>query len=164
VRVAIPIWAGRVSPVFDVAKRLLVAEIEDDQELTVSQRFIADVRPEYRGKYLSEIGVDVLICGAISRTMETLITAAGVNLIAQVTGTIEQVLLALKSGQLAESEFVAPGCAHLDYTSRAFSRLMEDDTHPRQPKQKSSFGTSSTRQKDEMRAELEVTDRPMSDN
>ena len=44
-KIAIPYWAGRVSPVFDVAKHLLVAEIDNDAEVKRESVAIEETGP-----------------------------------------------------------------------------------------------------------------------
>jgi len=43
---------------------------------------------------LTGLGVDTLICGAISRPLAYMVTTAGINLIAWISGQVEDVLQA----------------------------------------------------------------------
>ena len=63
-----------------------------------------------RATRLADLGVDVLICGAISRPLEAMLTSAHVRVIAQTCGSAEDVLRAFASGQLTERAFLMPGC------------------------------------------------------
>ena len=109
-RIAVPVWRDRVSPVFDVAGSLRLVDLEDGTPLRRSDANIQEDDPGVRVQKLSELGVDVLICGAISRPLETMLTAAGVKVIAQVCGGVEEVLEAYRSGRLGEPAFAKPGC------------------------------------------------------
>lgn len=59
---------------------------------------------------VAELGVDVLVCGAIPRPLEAMLLSTGVEVILQTCGPVEDVLGALVSGQLTEQAFVIPGC------------------------------------------------------
>jgi predicted Fe-Mo cluster-binding NifX family protein len=109
-RVAIPTWNGAISPVFDVARRLLVVDIEGGSEVSRNETMLEDTQFASRVNRVSDIGVNVLICGAISRPLEAMLASSGVRVIAQTCGSTEDVLRAFASGQLTDTAFVMPGC------------------------------------------------------
>jgi predicted Fe-Mo cluster-binding NifX family protein len=109
-RIAVPVWRDRVSPVFDVAGNLLLVDLEDGAPLQRSDANIREDDIHARVQKLSELGVDILICGAISRPLETILTAAGVKVIARICGGVEEVLGAYRSGRLGDPAFAMPGC------------------------------------------------------
>ncbi len=108
--VAIPIWQSRVSPVFDVAGEMLVARIRDGCLEYSGQVPITAQGPQARAEVLQEAEVDVLICGAISWSMERAICAAGIEVISQTCGQVQTVLGAYLDGRLQRGEFLMPGC------------------------------------------------------
>ena len=109
-KVAIPHWQGRISPVFDVAGRVLVVEIRSGEELA-RQDVVLDVEdPQLRAARLAQMGADLLICGAISWPLEMALSACGVDVIPQTCGEVEQVLAAFAAGQLQRDAFQMPGC------------------------------------------------------
>lgn len=108
--VAIPIWQNRVSPVFDVAGQVLVARIRKGGVEISGQVPVTAQDPQARLEVLQEAGVDVLICGAISRSMERAICAAGIEVISQTCGQVQSVLAAYLDGRLQRGEFLMPGC------------------------------------------------------
>ena len=71
--------------------------------------FDAEGIPERVGR-LAETGVDVLICGAISWPLEMAVSAAGIEVIPQVCGDVEQVLTAWTDGRFRQEAFLMPGC------------------------------------------------------
>ncbi len=112
IRIAIPHWQGRISPVFDVAGNVLVVEVDDGVEQS-RQDIVFDIEePRARAGRLSETRADVLICGAISRPLEVAISAAGVEVISQICGKVESVLAAFAEGRLDQGEFLMPGCCN----------------------------------------------------
>ncbi|MGD2108039.1 MAG: NifB/NifX family molybdenum-iron cluster-binding protein [Phycisphaerae bacterium] len=111
-RVAVPVWGERVSPVFDVANRLLMADIEGDQEIFRNELILDEREPGRRAQRVAELHVDVLICGAISEALETMLTSAGVEVVAQICGPTDEVLHAFVSGRLTGDVFLMPGCGN----------------------------------------------------
>ena len=109
-KVAIPTWTGRVSPVFDVAKRLLVVELKGDGPVNREEVAVEETQLLPRAKRVAQLGVDVLICGAISMPLEAMLTSAGVRVIPHICGPVEDVLLAFASGRLTDDAFLMPGC------------------------------------------------------
>jgi predicted Fe-Mo cluster-binding NifX family protein len=110
-RVAIATWNDRVSPVFDTSSRLLVLDVEHD---AVRDRRVvemgADTFPAQRAQRLTELGVNVLICGAISRLLAGFVSATGIVVIPWVSGPVEGVLRAYLLKRLSDSRWKMPGC------------------------------------------------------
>jgi len=112
-RVAIPTWNGRVSPVFDTASRLLLVDVKVNVECS---RFETDISEAFvfgKTARLKELGVDTLICGAISGQLSHRIMIDGIKLIPWISGHVEDVLQAFLSKKLVDVEFMMPG--HPDY-------------------------------------------------
>ena len=109
-RTAIPIAEGRISPVFDVARRLLLVDIENKREVSRTEEVLEEPELAARARRVAELGADVLVCGAISRPLEAMLLSTGVKVIPQTCGPVENVLQAFVSGQLTEQAFVIPGC------------------------------------------------------
>ncbi len=109
-KVAIPIWQGRVSPVFDVARHLQVFEIEAGSARQVRDLDCDGDGFSQRVARLAETGTAVLICGAISRPLEMAVTAAGIQVIAQTCGDVQDVADAYAKGHLTTETFLMPGC------------------------------------------------------
>jgi len=109
-RVAIPYWQGRVSPVFDVAGNVLLVDVADGMEQARESVAIDTQQPYARADLLAGKGVKVLICGAISWPLERALAAVGIEVIPQTSGDIEQVLAAFIHGQLGQDAFLMPGC------------------------------------------------------
>jgi len=108
-RIAIAHWTGRVSPVFDVSDRLLLIDVEGGKEHRREDIKLASDSPFERARELLNLGVEILICGAISNVMEILITGAGVQVFGFMCGDVESVIRAFISGHLADARFWMPG-------------------------------------------------------
>ncbi|HPG68846.1 MAG TPA: NifB/NifX family molybdenum-iron cluster-binding protein [Candidatus Hydrogenedentes bacterium] len=109
-KAAIPDWQGRVSPVFDVAAQLVVVDVEDGQ--VRERRMVAMTADglQARAEHVAELGVNVLICGAISWPLELALSNAGVEVVPQTCGEVEDVLAAFVAGRLGHDAFLMPGC------------------------------------------------------
>lgn len=109
-RIAIPQWQGRVSPVFDVAANLLIREMVEGREVGRQEiALIASDAIERARQVAQTHDVDVLICGAISSQLEAALSSAGVLVIAHICGRIEEVLEAFQVGELNRKAFMMPG-------------------------------------------------------
>ena len=109
-RIAISFWMERVSPVFDVSKHLLLVDVENSNEFKRYNKTIVETDLISRAHYIEDLGVKVLICGAISRSMKLILHAKGIDVIGQVCGNIEEILQAFLKGSLSDQSFLMPGC------------------------------------------------------
>ena len=109
--VAITVWGNRISPVFDSAQTLLVAEIREDRLVDRKiQRFQAAMFNRCL-RLLEELDVQVLICGALCEGPTRLLEAHGIEVIPFVTGETEKVLACFIQGKDLQ-DFAMPGCGH----------------------------------------------------
>ena len=110
-RIAIPDWNGQVSPVFDYAQRLLVIDTCDGVETGRQKTALVQFDLGRRALQLADLGVELLICGAISRPLEAAIKAQGVRIKRHVCGETKQILQTfLDRGHIPE-RFLMPGCS-----------------------------------------------------
>ncbi|MFP4053828.1 MAG: NifB/NifX family molybdenum-iron cluster-binding protein [Phycisphaerae bacterium] len=109
-KVAIPHWQGRISPVFDVAGRVLLVDVVDGAALSRRDVALESEDPQQRAADLANLGGELLICGAISRQMEMALSAVGIEVIPQTCGEVEEVLVAFTQGRLPQEAFLMPGC------------------------------------------------------
>jgi len=109
-KIAMPIWQGRISPVMDAAARLLVIEYDGDREVNRAEESLDEEFLPRRAKHLVDLGIDVLICGGISQPLFSLVAAQGITVIPWVTGQTEQILVAYHGNRLHRRQFAMPGC------------------------------------------------------
>lgn len=109
-RVAIPLWQGRVSPVFDEACRILLVDILDKQEQYRQEESLMARNPFERAQVLPKLGVDLLICGMISQTQQTALISAGIRIIPHICGPMDEVIAALLDGRIESGALLMPGC------------------------------------------------------
>jgi hypothetical protein len=97
-RIAIPVWNGRVSPVFDVAKKIRVVDIDAENGslvATATRTLEAGGTPAT----LTELGVNLLICSAISVPVDG------------ICGPADDIVEAFIAGDTTLARFNAPGNA-----------------------------------------------------
>lgn len=109
-KIAVTIWEDRISPVFDASRRLLIVDIEKAGIGERSLLMFDPERPSGLVKTLANLGVEVLICGAISQLPATIINAADITLMPFITGKVDRVLAAFARGEALEPTFLMPGC------------------------------------------------------
>ncbi len=109
-KIAVPVWNGFVSNVFDFAHRLLLVDIENGKEASRSEVALESQLLPQRTGQLKDLGIDVLICGAISRTLANMVITSEIHVLPYVTGSIDDVIQAYLTDQLVKPEFSMPGC------------------------------------------------------
>jgi len=109
-KVALTVWESRVSPVFDSARMALIAEVENAVVVNRHYEPLGSELPLSRAVKLSELGVMVLICGAISQLFADMVEAHGIRVVPFITGNVNQVLDAYLKGLLHMPSFQMPGC------------------------------------------------------
>jgi len=108
-KVAIPVWQDRVSSVLDFSQRLVVVELKDGGETSRVEIALSERNVFAKLAKLQELGIDVLICGAVSQLLASAFMACGIQLLPYVTGRVDDVLTAYQAGQLGLPQFMLPG-------------------------------------------------------
>jgi len=109
-KVAIPCWQGRVSPVLDVASSALLVTLDWGRETARQDVSVQGTDALHRAQHISHLGADTVICGAISRPLELALHSVGVAVIAHICGPVDDVLTAFMDERLNEDAYLMPGC------------------------------------------------------
>lgn len=107
--VAIPVFQGSVSPVFDFAQRLLVIHSPGPGLMTREELDLSAVPSLRRAAHLAEKGVRVLICGGISVQLSSMMEMKGIRIISGVAGEIGPVVRAYHAAKLPDADLAMPG-------------------------------------------------------
>ncbi|MCB2153515.1 hypothetical protein KQI84_01405 [bacterium] len=107
---AFAIWENRIAPVFDTARQLHIVQMSSGDVVAESQEALREEVPLQRANRLLGLGIETLVCGAISRTLFQVIQSAGVQVIAFIAGDLPDVVEAWQEGRLEEERFAMPGC------------------------------------------------------
>jgi predicted Fe-Mo cluster-binding NifX family protein len=108
-KVAITVWNRRVSPVFDVCREALILEVENGSISSRIAENLSSENPSTKIERLVALGVETLICGAISEPLYWELTQRKMKVIGFVAGEIEEVLQAFLSKGLPTASLSMPG-------------------------------------------------------
>ena len=109
-KVAIPVSGTRVSPLFDVARTLLLVDLDGGELKNRSRCALTPGLPLQRARFLADLGVTTLVCGGISAPFAMMVQSHSIRLIPWVAGEVEDVAQAHAAGHLAGPQFTMPGC------------------------------------------------------
>jgi predicted Fe-Mo cluster-binding NifX family protein len=109
-KLALTVWENRISPVFDCAQRLLVVDVKGEMATSKHLEPFRYESPFSRATRLSDLGIKVLICGAVSESFANIIETYGITIIPFIAGSVEDVLDAYLKDELYSAKFRMPGC------------------------------------------------------
>jgi predicted Fe-Mo cluster-binding NifX family protein len=109
-KVAVPVWENRVSPVFDTASRVLVVDFQDGKEVLRYHVEIPGQSPPEKVAGLRASGVVILLCGAISRQLLDLLVTAGIEVWPFRAGPADELLRAFIEDRISDPRYLMPGC------------------------------------------------------
>jgi len=108
-KVAIAVWEDRVSSVLDFSQRLVVVALEAGRETGRTEIDLREHSAFVKLARLRDLGIDVVICGAVSQPLACAFQGCGIQLLPYVTGTVDEVLKAYRAGQLSRPQYALPG-------------------------------------------------------
>jgi len=109
-KIAIPVFEGRISPLFDVAGEFSLFEINNrciEREYTIETLGFSEV---YIISKLKDEETDIIICSAISRCVANICSINHITLISGIIGSVQEVIGAFNNNKLVIEKFVMPGC------------------------------------------------------
>lgn len=109
-KIAIPIWNGCVSSVFDFAESVRMVTLDDKGMTVCCDIALTGSGDLERSNQLISAEPDVLLCGAISRHLAERIEIAGIEVVSLVCGPVDRVIEAYRRGDLTRPEYRLPGC------------------------------------------------------
>ena len=109
-RIALAVWNERISPVFDVARQILLLDIQEGKILTRREATLPGVNPWQQAARLEELNPEILICGAISEPLAGLLAAKSIRVVPFIAGAVNEVIDAYLAGSLPNRALAMPGC------------------------------------------------------
>jgi len=113
-RAAFAVWNHRIAPVFDVAHQIHLVAVESGRVVSETKESLPEDGGAGKALRLTELGVDTLVCGAISRSMQVMVASYGIRTVPFVAGDLRQIIEAWVSGELEQKLFAMPGCCARD--------------------------------------------------
>ena len=109
-KAALTVWDGRMAPVFDVSREALVLTIENGAITSRSIENIETPMAPLKLERLTDLGIQTLVCGAITEPLQHELSVRGVKVIGFVAGEIDEVVKSLLDGTLPTRALSMPGC------------------------------------------------------
>lgn len=103
----------RISPLLDTAQYLSVYDINGASATLTEEYLLCGLSITERSAFFRDAGINILICGAVSRPLCKAILSSNINLIAWISGDIEEILQAYINNSLSDISFAMPGCCGL---------------------------------------------------
>jgi len=121
-KIAITILGNRFAPVFDVSGSLLILEICKNAIINSKIESLDTHNINLKFATIKMCGIDLLICGAISRRFQNKAQEYGIDLISFICGNIEDIINSYLSGKPLKQFFAMPGCSKQKGKSKVASK------------------------------------------
>lgn len=125
-----PFWEDRIAPVFDIARRILIVETASGRVIAETEATLGEGLPGQKAIRLTELGIDILVCGAISNPLRAQVEAYGIRVLPFIAGGLREVVRAWIGGTLERGGFAMPGCPGPGRWCRRGSRHRDSAGHP----------------------------------
>jgi len=109
-RIVVPTHEDRISPVLDAARNFVVFDLDGNHNLHRREVRIDEADVIAKAKRIERLAPDVLICGAISRALASVLLTSGMRVIGNTCGAVDEVVAAWVGGALTEQAYLMPGC------------------------------------------------------
>jgi predicted Fe-Mo cluster-binding NifX family protein len=110
IKTAFAYWDKRIAPVFDTTRHVHVVTHESQQIVKETLETLPESPLVQKALKLVELGIQTLVCGAISKPLHAMVTAYGIRVISYVSGELRDVVQARLDGNLNRDTFAMPGC------------------------------------------------------
>ncbi len=108
-KVALPYWQERISPVLDTAENFLITDIGTDNQTESERINLAGKSYSERAQFLKKQGVSLLLCGAASEHCHGIFVSNGIKVIPWLRGSVDCVIEGFIKSNLHEPTFMMPG-------------------------------------------------------
>jgi len=110
IKTAFAYWDKRIAPVFDTTQLVHVVAHESEQVVWETLESLPENPLVQKALKLVELGIQTLVCGAISRPLHGVVTAYGIRVVPFVAGDLRDVVRAWLDGNPDLDAFAMPGC------------------------------------------------------
>lgn len=116
-KAAFAVWNGRIAPVFDVSRQVIIVEIDAGREISRWQCLFENDEARHKADRLEAWGVQTLVCGAVSHHYASILASGAIDTVAFVAGEIDEIIIAFLAGNLDKPDYRMPGCHRCCRTS-----------------------------------------------
>lgn len=109
-KIAFACWDNHIAPVFDTVRQIYLIETDLGKIVSEKQEPMFGNAPLRNVARLTELDVGTLICGAISRPVQEMVTAHGIHVIPFVAGKLFEVIRAWQANEINSDLYAMPGC------------------------------------------------------
>ena len=109
-KTAFSVYGDRIAPVFDTADRVFVVRSAAGGAVAEAWEAVPSEDPFRKVAHLAGLGIQALVCGAVSRPVQEMLAAQGIRITPFVTGELQSVMAAWREGRLNGAAFAMPGC------------------------------------------------------
>ena len=109
IRLAIPIFRSRVSPVLDSCTSVLLVDVEKNREIERKEIYLDELSLTERVTIFQKSRVRTVICGGISDILQNMLRSLDIALVPGIAGEVDQVVAAYLSKGLDKPQFRMPG-------------------------------------------------------
>lgn len=110
VKAAFVVWQGLIAPLFDTSRMACIVEVLPERAAAERIEYFQETSPAAKVLRLVEWEVTTLVCGAISRHVQAIAVANGIQVISYVAGDAQAVMRAWLEERIDDAEFKMPGC------------------------------------------------------
>ena len=114
VRIAIPIFMDRVSPVLDTCTQIMLVDFNQNSEAGRTQYVMEGATLFERVIFLKRAGVQIIICSTLSDSFHHMLQEAKIELVCGIAGLVDEIIQAYGSGSLRLKRFQMPGSTGID--------------------------------------------------
>jgi hypothetical protein len=108
-KIAVSEYQGRIAPVFDTCRRVLIFVQTPEGDSEVASEDWTTVGRHSRPDRLLKLSVHTVLCGGISCWMNEQIILRGMTLVPWLSGNINEILLAYRNGTILAPQYAMPG-------------------------------------------------------
>ena len=109
-KIALPINHDEISTVIDFSTQVVIVTIIHGRVNSKENMIFPVEVPVIQVETLLDHGVDLVICGSMSKQFCRTAELRGLKIISHICGNIEEVIEAYLSDNLAAERFLLPGC------------------------------------------------------
>lgn len=107
---AVAEWQGRISPVFDVAENLKLYIVDGNTCKEAGSLRLGSSEGEARVELMTQAGIEILICGAISGWLQRFADIQGIEVISFISGNVDSIVDSYIKGNWQSQLHRMPGC------------------------------------------------------